>query len=75
MNGANSDLSDCNVLELGREREYTEELNLTERGLEQLIICGHGLVGDVVVAGNATKVSHLGQQREREREGSEETME
>ena len=59
-----TDLSDADVLELWGEGEDAEELNLAERGFQQLVIGGHGLVGAVVVAGNATQLCHLQTQPE-----------
>lgn len=52
-------LSHGDVLELGGQREHAEEFNLTQGGLEQLIVSLYGLVGDVVVAGNAAQLGHL----------------
>ena len=55
-----SHLSDTDVLELRGERKHSKQLYLAEGGLEQLVIGLHGLAGQVVVAGNAPQVGHLG---------------
>ena len=47
------------MLELGREGEDTEEFYLAECLLQQLVVGGHRLVGDVVVTGDPTQLSHL----------------
>ena len=52
-------LSDGDVLELGREGEDPKQFYLAEGGLQQLVVGGHGLIGDVVVTGNATKICYL----------------
>ena len=52
-------LPDGDVLELRGPREYSKQFYLTEGGLEQLVVGCHGFIGDVVVAGNSTKISDL----------------
>lgn len=48
------------VLELRGQGEDPEKLNFTQGGLQELVVGLHRLVGDVVVAGNAAQLSHLG---------------
>ena len=50
-------------LELRRAGEDAQQLNLGHRGLQQRVVCGHGLVGAVVVRRNATKVRRLMEKR------------
>lgn len=59
-------LSNSDVLELRGQWEHPEKFNLTQGGLEQLVVGLHGLVGDVVVAGNAAQLCHLGKDGRRE---------
>ena len=53
-------LSDSDVPELWRQGEDPEELDLGQGGFEELVIRGHRLVGDVVVAADTTQLRHLG---------------
>ena len=52
-------LSHGDVPELGGQGEDAEELDLAERGLQQLVVGLDGVVGDVEVAGDAAQVCHL----------------
>ena len=52
-------LSDGDMAELAGEREDSEELDLTERRLEQLIVGADRLVADVVVTRYAAQLRHL----------------
>ena len=54
-----TNLPDVDVLELRGEGEDSEQLYLTEGGLQHLVVGGHGLVGQVVVRGDATQLCHL----------------
>lgn len=54
-------LSDINVSELRGQREHPEELDLTQCGLQQLVVGHYGLVGDVKMACDAAQVCHLQQ--------------
>ena len=54
-----TNLSNGDVLELRGEGEDTEELDLAEGWLQELVVGGHGLVGEVVVTGNTAEVCHL----------------
>ena len=65
----NTNLSNGDVLELGGEGEDAEELDLAEGGLQELVVGGHGLVGEVVVAGDTAEVCHLVSVREGGSEG------
>ena len=56
-------LPNCDVFELGGEREDTKELDLAEGRLHKLVVCCHGFTRDVVVAGNATQVGHLWEEK------------
>ena len=47
------------MLELGGQREDPEELDLAQRRLQQLVVGGHRLVGDVVVARDPTQLRAL----------------
>lgn len=51
--------SHCDVSELGWQREHPEQLNLTQRWLQQLVIRSHCLMGDVVMTGYTTQLSNL----------------
>lgn len=53
-------LSDRDKLKFRREREDTEQLYLTESWLQQLAVCCHGIICDIVMAGNPSKVCYLG---------------
>ena len=57
--GYKTNLSNSDVLKLGGEGEDAEELDLAEGGLQELVVGGHGLVGEVVVAGYTAEVGHL----------------
>ena len=52
-------LPDGDVAELSREREDSEELDLAQRRLEQLIVGADRLVADVVVTRYAAQLRHL----------------
>ena len=42
-----------------RQREHSEQLDLTQGLFQQLIVGCHGFMGDVVVAGDTTQFRHL----------------
>ena len=56
-------LSDGDMAELAGEREDSEELDLAQRRLEQLIVGADRLVADVVVTRYAAQLRHLIQTR------------
>ena len=47
-------LSNSDVLELGRQRKHSEQLNLTQSGLQQAVVCSNSFLGAVIMAGNTT---------------------
>ena len=52
-------LSDHHVSELAGQGEDAEEIDLAECGLEEAVVGSDGLVGAVVVAGNAAQLCDL----------------
>ena len=52
-------LSNGQVFKLRGQGEHSEELDLAERGFQQLVVCSDRLVGAVVMAGNATQFRAL----------------
>lgn len=52
-------LPHSDVPELGGQGEHPKELDFTEGGFQELVVGLHGLVGDVVVAGDAAELCHL----------------
>lgn len=52
-------LSHGDVPELRGEGEHSEELDLTQRGLQQLVVGLDTVMGDVEVTGNTAQVCHL----------------
>ena len=52
-------LSNCDVFELRGERKHSKQFNLRECRFEQLIIGCHGIMSDVIMTCNATKISNL----------------
>ena len=52
-------LTDHDVAKFRRQRENAEQFNFTESWFQQLVVRCHGVVSDVVVAGNAAQLSHL----------------
>ena len=47
-------LSNSDVLELRRQRKHSEQLNLTQSGLQQAVVCSNSFLGAVIMAGNTT---------------------
>lgn len=47
-------LSNSDVLELRRQRKHSEQLNLTQSGLKQAVVCSNSFLGAVIMAGNTT---------------------
>lgn len=56
-------LSHGDVLKLRGQREDPEKLDLTQGGLQQLIVGLHRVIGDVVVAGYTTQFGHLSRRK------------
>lgn len=54
-----TDLSHCDILELWRQWEYSEQLNLAERGFQQTVVRCYGFLRAVVVTGNASQLRNL----------------
>lgn len=52
-------LSNSQVFKLGGQRKHSEELDLAQRGFQQLVVCSDRLVGAVVMAGDATQFRAL----------------
>ena len=57
--GAKLYLSNSQVFKLRGQGEHSEELDLAERGFQQLVVCSDCLVGTVVMAGDATQFRAL----------------
>ena len=56
-------LSHSDIFELWGKGEDSEQLNLTQRWFQQLVVCSDGLVGQVVVTGYTTKFCHLAKKK------------
>lgn len=52
-------LSHGDVLELGGQGENPEQFDLAQGGLEQLVVGLNGVIGDIVVAGDAAQLRDL----------------
>ena len=54
-----TDLSHGDILELWRQWEYSEQLNLAERGFQQTVVRCYGFLRAIVVTGNASQLRNL----------------